>query len=229
MFFEKKVDLRSKRAMADFLKNHFRYATMNSWNRGNSYANRIKVHHLGLTKEQEGRAWKILSIDCYADFWNEIRYPIDNFTAETGGAYTIGSNGRSGGYLVLYRGEYHDPGYKSRCCSCGQLNFQLVPPSAADGKGQCGRCGKHERINLTRSLRWHRVLGGGIDDDCSLEDLMELSVGSLRDKVELVQLFDRTCDDIRANFIDLLENSTVVEETVMVPKTVKRIVFAEAA
>jgi len=43
-----------------------------------------------------------------------------------GGRYTIGSNGRSGGYLVLYQGEYYDPGYKSRCRACGQLNYQHV-------------------------------------------------------------------------------------------------------
>lgn len=30
--FAKKVDTRSRQAMAEFLTNHFRYYTMNSWN-----------------------------------------------------------------------------------------------------------------------------------------------------------------------------------------------------
>lgn len=220
--FEKKIHLRSKRAMADFLAGHFRYPTMNSWNRATSYANCIKVHRLGLSRDQSNRVWDhdILG----ADYWDEIRHPIDDFTAEMGGHYTIGSNGRSGGYLVLYRGEYYDPGYRSRCLACGQLNFQPVTGE----KGQCGRCGKHERINLDRALRWHRTSGGGIDDDMDCDDLMDLSISSLRDKVELVCRFDRACDEIREAFIDIVDNCMVVEETVMVPKTVRRIVCATA-
>jgi len=41
MFF-KPVDLRSQKAMVEFLSNHFRYNTMNSWNNSTSYANNIK-------------------------------------------------------------------------------------------------------------------------------------------------------------------------------------------
>lgn len=42
-FFEK-VDLRSRDAMVSFLVNHFRYNTMNSWNRSTSWANNLKVY-----------------------------------------------------------------------------------------------------------------------------------------------------------------------------------------
>lgn len=221
MFFEQKVDMRSKRAMVDFLAGHFRYHTMNSWNRQTSYAHCIKVHRLGLSREQLDWAWDILD----TDYWDEISYPIDDFTLEMGGEYTICSNGRSSGYLVLYRGEYYDPGYKSRCHACGQLNYQAV----TDGDvGKCGVCGKDERVNLSRPLRWHRVSGGGIDDDLSRDDLMDISMADLRDKVDLVCRFDRTCDEIREAFIDIVANCVVVKETVMVPKTVRRIVCATA-
>ena len=44
--FEKKVDLRNKAKMIDFLENHFRYSTMNSWNGCSSYANCIKIYSL---------------------------------------------------------------------------------------------------------------------------------------------------------------------------------------
>lgn len=220
MFYEKKIDLRSKRAMVDFLCGHYRYYTMNSWNRATSYANCIKVHRLGLSRDQNSRVWDILD----TDYWDEIRYPIDDFTEETGGNYTIGVNGRSGGYLVLYRGEYYDPGYKSWCRACGQLNYQAVSGEV----GQCGRCGKMERVNLARPLRWHRTTGRGIDDDMGREDFMEWSMSDLRDRVELVCRFDRACDEIRSAFIYLIDNCKVVEERVMVPKTVRRIVCAAA-
>ena len=45
MFYEQKVDRRSREQMVEFLAGHFRYNTMNSWNRGTSYANRVKVRH----------------------------------------------------------------------------------------------------------------------------------------------------------------------------------------
>lgn len=216
MFFEEKVDLRSKRAMVDFLMGHFRYPTMNSWNDTTSYANRIKIPYLGLTREQVDRAYDMLG----ADYWDEIRYPIDDFTSEMDGEYTIGTNGRSGGYLVLYSGEYYDPGYKSYCPNCGQRNCQ---PAEAGAK--CGVC-RSERKNYDRPLRWHRVKGTGIDDNMSREEFMEWSMAELRNRVDLVCQFDRACDDIRSAFIDLIDNCKVIDETVMVPKTIRRIVCA---
>ncbi len=37
------VDLRSRADMTGFLKKHFRYHTMNSWNRSTSYACNLKI------------------------------------------------------------------------------------------------------------------------------------------------------------------------------------------
>lgn len=219
MFFEKTLDRRSKKAMIGFLQGHFRYHTMNSWNRVTSYANRVKIPYLGLTREQASRAYDFLNID----YWDELRSVIDDFTSEMDGRYTIGCNGRSGGYLVLYQGEYYDPGYRSRCRVCGQLNWQPVSGDV----GQCGRCGKTERVNLAHPLRWHRTTGRGIDMDA--DDLMNIPVSGLRDKVELVCRFDRACDDVRSAFIEIIDNCKVVEEVVMMPRTVKRIECCHAS
>lgn len=219
MFFEKKIDLRSKRAMVDFLCGHYRYYTMNSWNRTTSYANRIKVPHLGLTREQANRAYDILD----TDYWDELQFVIDDFTSEMGGNYTIGTNGRSGGYLVLYGSRWEETGHKSWCRSCGQRNYQVATP----GNNRCGVCGG-ERVNYEKPPRRLAVSMKSIDDDMSREDIMEWSMSDLRDRVELVCRFDRACDEIRSAFIDLIDNCKVVEETVMVPKTVRRIACAAA-
>jgi hypothetical protein len=85
MFFEKKVDLRSKHAMINFLSTHFRYNTMNSWNRATSYANRVKIPYLGLTREQANKAYELLA----TDYWEELQWPIAEFRDATGGSYTI--------------------------------------------------------------------------------------------------------------------------------------------
>lgn len=207
MLYEKKIDTRSRKAMVEFLAGHFRYH-----NRTTGYANRIKIPSLGLTRAQADNAYDVLS----ADYWDEIRDPIDDFTANMDGSYTIGIDGRSSGYLVLYESEYYDPGYKSRCKACGQLNYQPVTGEA----GQCGVCRKQERVNLAKPRRYLRTKSPVIDDT---EDLSEMSMSALRSRVELIREFDRACDDMRSNFIDLIDNCFVVEEVVMVPKTVKRL------
>ena len=127
-FYQKKVDRRSRSAMVDYLQGHERYDTMNSWNRLTSYANNIKIHNLGLSAEQSDKAYEMLD----TDFWEDIRWPIDEFTASQGGAYTIGTNGRSGGYLVLYQSRLELTGHLSYCPSCGQRNFKKVPPTFED-------------------------------------------------------------------------------------------------
>ncbi len=123
-FFQKKVDRRSRSAMVDFLQGHFRYDTMRSWNRLTSYTNNIKIHRLGLSSEQDDKAYEMLNVD----FWEEIRGPIDDFTHDQSHRHTICSNGRSGGYLVLHESHLELTGHLSYCPTCGQRNFKKVPP-----------------------------------------------------------------------------------------------------
>lgn len=59
--FCKPVDLRSRKEMTDFLQRHFRYPTMNSWNRATSYACNLKIHRLGLETEIESKLYDMLS------------------------------------------------------------------------------------------------------------------------------------------------------------------------
>lgn len=61
--FYKTVDMRSRKAMAEFLVGHFRYNTMNSWNRSTSYANCVKIHRLDLTANQMEQAWEMLECE----------------------------------------------------------------------------------------------------------------------------------------------------------------------
>jgi len=55
--FYKQVDKRYKETMGKFLRKHFRYNTMNSWNRSTSYANCIKLHHVDKPKDIDNETW----------------------------------------------------------------------------------------------------------------------------------------------------------------------------
>lgn len=105
MFYKTGVDISNTKSMWNFLKEHFTYSTLNSWNRLESIANDVKLYKLNL----EG------------DWTNVIRYLTD--VADCGGLqlaiedetlafneehypnYRVGFNGRSNGYLVLYNSE----------------------------------------------------------------------------------------------------------------------------
>ena len=122
-FFTEKVDLRSRKAMTDFLSGHYRYDTMSSLNRSTSYANRVKLYKMGLTREQEDAAYELLDVEDGMPF---VDTRIREFTRKHNGYYTVSANGRSGGYLVLYNSCYKPSEYKSICACCGQRNYREV-------------------------------------------------------------------------------------------------------
>lgn len=267
MFFEKSVDTCSRVAMIEFLAGHYRY--------GGGYAHRVKFHQLGLTREQENVAFDLLNAD--EDFWEHI-YAIGRFTRDFNGYQTIGSAGRTSGYLVLYDSHYEPTGHHSYCVTCGQRNYKRVAVPAGPGSpeaviqhevensrsswidgvyleqtaiqavnlpdeeklalirkaksdlkdatlhNKCGRCGaegEHGRVNYEVPPCVLRVRRNGTADDVS--DLENMTIGQLRSRVRVVREFDRACDHIRDEFIELLDNCRVVEEVLMIPKTVRRI------
>jgi predicted nucleic acid-binding Zn-ribbon protein len=118
---------RTRKEMIAFLTDHFRYNTMNSNNRAHSYAVNIKVRSLQLTNDQTNRVYETMEAeDCFHEsgFIDIIRH----FDIDHEYRWQIGTNGRSGGYAVLYQGGKKDTGHKSHCPNCGQRNFMLVPP-----------------------------------------------------------------------------------------------------
>lgn len=92
-FFETKVNKNSNKEMFDFLRGHFTYYTMNSWNMDKSIANNVKVYNIGL----DYKILEMLELDEYMT----LNLIIEDWEEEHKG-YNVGFNGRSGGYLVLY-------------------------------------------------------------------------------------------------------------------------------
>lgn len=172
--FCKTVNINNRKEMIDFLLHHFRYYTMNPWNRSTSYANNVKLYNLDIPKEYEDKAYELLEISETFDAFNEL---FSEFTAMTG--YTVGFNGRSNGYIVLYDTEYnHDTG-----------------------------------ILVTYP-------GRNIDQ---YEDFENWTLEALQERVRIVILFDKLCDDCRNAFINILENYDIVEDIAYEPVYVKQL------
>ena len=94
--YYKKVDYTSNKAMFDFLVNHFEYDTMNSWNGLRSIANNVKLYNIEGIDVSE--ALEALEDDDYFTINQEIKEWEEDHPG-----YGVGFNGRSGGYLVLYK------------------------------------------------------------------------------------------------------------------------------
>ena len=122
MFYVKGIDITNDKQMFNFLKDHYQYYTMNSWNGLKSIANNVKVYKLNLS----GDCYNALTFLQDDDYFT-INMMIEDWEVEHRG-YKVGFNGRSGGYLVLYNAddnktvlidevEYNDDyeGYKEMC------------------------------------------------------------------------------------------------------------------
>ena len=53
------------------------------------------------------------------------------------------------------------------------------------------------------------------------EDFEDWTLSEIRERVELVQEFDRLCDDISREYVDTCLNYRIAEEEILVPKTIK--------
>lgn len=96
MFYVKGIDITNDKQMFNFLKNHYQYYTMNSWNGLRSIANNVKIYKLGLS----GDCWTALNF-LREDDYLTINIMIEEWEYEHKG-YKVGFNGSSSGYLVLY-------------------------------------------------------------------------------------------------------------------------------
>jgi hypothetical protein len=212
--FYKEVNVKKRGEMIAFLKKHFRYHTMNSWNRSTSYANNIKLYNIDKPADVDSDTlWEMLGI---TDWQDKLSDQLEEFGRNHNWLWQAGINGRSGGYVVLYQGGIKPSGYKSYCPHCGQKNYQAVPEGQ---KGICGRCNAKERINF-RQTHMQVFTWPGKDVDMA-EDFHNWGLFELKERVELVQEFDRLCDSIVETFIDTCRSYRIVEEEILVPKTIK--------
>lgn len=187
---------------------------MNSWNKSTSYANNIKLCNVDKPEDIDNDTWwDMLSITEWQEKLSDL---LEDFGRRHEWLWQIGINGRSGGYVVLYCGGVKPSGYKSYCTHCGQKNYQDVPEGEI---GLCGRCDAKARVNFKQTHMQVFTWQGRCVDEYA--DFSEWTLSELRERVELVQDFDRLCDTITGEYIDFCKNYRIAEEEILVPKTIK--------
>ena len=95
MFYKTGIDITNDKQMFNFLKEHFAYPTMNSWNRCESIANKVKIYTLALS----GSCWSALD-HLNSGEYDTLGWMIQDWEREHP-TYEVYFNGRSSGYLVL--------------------------------------------------------------------------------------------------------------------------------
>lgn len=70
--FYQPVDLRSRQEMTQYLTTHFRYPTLNSWNRSTSYACNLKITHLGLSPEVVDKLFDMIQTQEFLMPWTSV-------------------------------------------------------------------------------------------------------------------------------------------------------------
>jgi len=208
--FYRPVDLRSRAALTAYLKNHFRYHTMNSWNQSTSYACNLKVNRLGLEHDMVMRLFDLIELP---EFYEPINDLCNDFADAHDYLWQVGFNGRSGGYLILYQGKLEPSGYKSFCTACGQRNYRSI----AETGNVCGHCHKPKRRDYP-ATHMRAVSYPGRETDMG-EDFADWEMFQLRERVKLVQEFDRLCDAIVQEAIYIALNYEITEETYIVQAT----------
>lgn len=101
MFYKNNIDICNDKQMFEFLKTHFMYDIMNSWNRSKSIANNVKLYNLNLSGD-----WSVALKALEKDRYFYVSSMIEDWEAEHP-SYEVYFNGRSGGYLVLKDKNYN--------------------------------------------------------------------------------------------------------------------------
>ena len=204
--------------MTEYLTGHFRYPTMNSWNRSTSYACNLKIHSLKLEPEIEDKLYDMIWTQ---EFFDVQRALLAEFGEQHHYQWQAGMNGRSGGYLVLYQGEIKPSGYLFFCTSCGQRNYQ----EASDTNNICGVCRQPTRVNYQHThMQVVTYPGRGTDDNSDYEDW---SMYELRERVHLVQELNQLADRMVDKAVFLARNYEIVDEEYFVPQT-RKVLFESA-
>lgn len=120
-FYKTGVDICSAKSMFNFINGHFRYWTMNSWNRLQSIANNVKLYNLGLDGDWCVASDYLWDENDIGDLQAEISSRIYDWEHDHPG-YSLGFNGRSDGYLVMYNKDRE-----------GRVNFVSILPEWLEG------------------------------------------------------------------------------------------------
>ena len=166
LFQKAGVDICNPKSMFEFINNHFTYYTLNSWNGLQSIANNMKLYNLGLEGDWTTVLDYLYDEEDIGGIGFQIRDLVDEWEAKHPG-YSLGWNGRSGGYLVIYNHDRRN----------GTVNFRNILPEDLTGFDN------YEEFKETIKGYY----GWNVKD----------MIPELREYTELIRDFDKLCEDLR--------------------------------
>ena len=166
LFQKAGVDICNPKSMFEFINNHFTYYTLNSWNGLQSIANNMKLYNLGLEGDWTTVLDYLYDEEDIGGIGFQIRDLVDEWEANHPG-YSLGWNGRSGGYLVIYNHDRRN----------GTVNFRNILPEDLTGFDN------YEEFKETIKDYY----GWNVKD----------MVPELREYTQLIRDFDKLCEDLR--------------------------------
>jgi len=176
-----------------------KYWTMNSWNRSTAPAYNLKVYNVIDSKLQD----KVFELMECVDFYDDINYLMHDFGLQFDYKWQVGFNGRSGGYLVLYRGG---------------CEYKTYTEKDFNSQGMCYMSDRYHWVSLEdakkRSLLDRPLLTRVYSQPGQGIDIKEVPV-------EVLKTFRRLAVDIVKSVEYKAKHFTVEEETYTVEKTHK--------
>lgn len=169
LFYKTGIDICSPKSMFNFINGHFTYHTLNSWNRLESIANNVKLYNLNLDGDWGTALNYLYDSQDVGGLQEEIRDMIWMWEHDHPG-YSLGFNGRSDGYLVIYNHDRHR----------GTVNFQNILPDHLLGFDT------YEEWKESIKEPWY-----------GSRDNVSNYIPELREYTELIRSFDKLCDEIR--------------------------------
>ena len=166
LFQKAGVDICNPKSMFEFINNHFTYYTLNSWNGLQSIANNMKLYNLGLEGDWTTVLDYLYDEEDIGGIGFQIRDLVDEWEANHPG-YSLGWNGRSGGYLVIHNHDRRN----------GTVNFRNILPEDLTGFDN------YEEFKETIKDYY----GWNVKD----------MVPELREYTQLIRDFDKLCEDLR--------------------------------
>lgn len=183
MFYQTGIDITNDKQMFNFLKQHFDYPTMNSWNQLYSIANNVKLYRLNL----DGNWCTALSLLENGEY-DTISYMIDDWRRCHPG-YEVFFNGRSGGYLVL-----RDLTYNGNILPESILdsdNYEEYKQWCKDNYGSV-KANREELVSYTKLVQDFDRLCDELREFCNELSLLRFEVVEMN---RAVDLFNETYED----------------------------------